>query len=196
MDGLASGLAIFALCIYGALFFNQQQWLYSALAFSTVGVLIPFVYFNVFGNVIQRRKLFMGDAGSLTLGLILAFLAVRYARPFPGVTPEATPTLVIAFSPILLPMLDVARVILARIKQHKNIFEADRNHIHHKLQDMGLSKTAALIALIALNALMWGANLMMMHHIQCSYIFLIDIVFWIVLNLYFTRIRKRKLANS
>ena len=79
IDGLASGLSGVSLMVLGVLFLHNQMWTYATLAFSTLGVLIPFFYYNVFGQVEHGRKIFMGDTGSLTLGYILAFLCIRYA---------------------------------------------------------------------------------------------------------------------
>ena len=78
IDGLASGLSIVALFVYGNLFIYNGLWLYSLLAFTTIGVLLPFFYYNVFGQAERGKKIFMGDTGSLTLGFILSFLTIKY----------------------------------------------------------------------------------------------------------------------
>ena len=61
IDGLASGLSSVALLVFGLLFIEKGLWMYSMLAFSTLGVLVPFFYYNVFGNAERARKIFMGD---------------------------------------------------------------------------------------------------------------------------------------
>ena len=76
IDGLASGLSSVALMVLGFLFIEKGLWIYSMLAFSTLGVLIPFFYYNVFGSAEHARKIFMGDTGSLTLGGILGVVAI------------------------------------------------------------------------------------------------------------------------
>ena len=60
IDGLASGLAAAALIIYGCAFFMIGRYVYAILSFSTLGVLVPFFYYNVFGDVKKRKKIFMG----------------------------------------------------------------------------------------------------------------------------------------
>ena len=92
------------------------------LAFSTLGVLIPFFYYNVFGQVEHGRKIFMGDTGSLTLGYILAFLCIRYAVYNPEVTPYSTSAILVAFSTLIVPMFDVIRVMLIRFRSNKGLF--------------------------------------------------------------------------
>ena len=194
IDGLASGISIFALCIYGALFMLQDMWYYAVLAFSTVGVLITFFYFNVFGNVKKRRKLFMGDSGSHTLGFILGFLAIRYVYYSPESVNLIGNNLVIAVSPILIPMLDVLRVILSRIKRQKPLFKPDLSHIHHKLMDMGLSKTTTLLALLSMNLGFCALNVLLIGIMNCTYIFLIDITLWVLINIYLTYIKKNAVS--
>ena len=194
MDGLASGISIFALCVYGTLFLLHGLWYYSILAFSTVGVLTTFFYYNVFGNVKKGRKLFMGDSGSLALGYILGFLSLRYVFYNPDIITPIGNTLVIAVSPILIPMLDVTRVMLSRVKRHKHLFKPDRNHIHHKLMDMNLGKSTALVVLLCITSGFCAINFALMRFLNSFYIFSIDIIVWILLNIYFTHlINKRNL---
>ncbi len=192
MDGLASGISIFALCVYGTLFLWHDVWYYSVLAFSTVGVLIPFFYYNVFGDVRKGRKLFMGDSGSMTLGLILGFLSIRYVHYSPDVMEPVGNTLVVAISPLLVPMLDVMRVILVRTKKGKHLFKADRSHIHHKLMDMGLDKSTALVILLGMSSGFCVINFILMPYLNSLLIFLIDIIVWTSVNMYFSyRVKKR-----
>ena len=191
MDGLASGISIFALCVYGTLFLLHGVWLYSVIAFSTIGVLIPFFYYNVFGSSKKGRKIFMGDSGSLTLGFILAFLVIRYAHCNPEFIQPTGNTLVIAFSPILIPLLDVTRVILSRFKRNKNLFKADRSHIHHKLLDMGLDKSTALLILLSLCSAFCAINFVLIRYLDSFFIFTVDIALWVSMNMYLTSIVKK-----
>ena len=78
IDGLASGLCMIALLIFGTAFALNGVWMYSLLAFVCLGVLIPFFLYNVFGNAEHGSKIFMGDTGSLTLGFILSLFSVKY----------------------------------------------------------------------------------------------------------------------
>ena len=81
IDGLASGLSSVALLVFGLLFIEKGLWMYSMLAFSTLGVLVPFFYYNVFGNAERARKIFMGDTGSLALGGFVAGAAYMMQMP-------------------------------------------------------------------------------------------------------------------
>jgi len=191
MDGLASGISIFALSVFGVMYLTQGLWTYSALSFSTVGVLLPFFWYNVFGNVKRGRKLFMGDSGSLTLGFILAYLSVHYVCLSPESPYFASHSFVIAFSALLVPLLDILRVIFVRFKKRSNLFMPDRNHIHHKLQNLGLSNTKSLICILLFNILMFCLNIILIGHLNSTFIFLTDLIIWISVNMYLSRIMKR-----
>jgi len=192
IDGLAAGISIFALSVYGVMYFNQGLWTYSVLSFSTVGVLIPFFWYNVFGNVKRGRKLFMGDSGSLTLGFILSYLSVHYVCIPSDSQYLSSHSFVIAFSALLVPFLDILRVILVRFKKHTNLFMPDRNHIHHKLQYLGLSNTSALIFILLFNILMFCLNVFMIGKTNSTFIFLTDLIIWILCNMILSKNLKRK----
>ena len=119
--------------------------MYSMLAFSTLGVLVPFFYYNVFGNAERARKIFMGDTGSLTLGYILSFLAIKYSQNNPEVISNTKGTFLIAFSTLIIPAFDVIRVVMVRLRNGKSPFEPDKNHIHHKFLAMGFTPRKAMI---------------------------------------------------
>ena len=77
IDGLASGLSMVALAVFGGLFVWNNWWVYALVAFVSIGVLIPFFSYNVFGNASRGRKIFMGDTGSLMLGYLLSLFTQR-----------------------------------------------------------------------------------------------------------------------
>lgn len=139
IDGLASGLSGVALLIFTGLFIEKGLWSYAMLSAATFGVLVPFFYYNVFGNADRARKIFMGDTGSLTLGYTLCFLAIKYCQYAPSVVISSDDAFFIAFSTLLLPAFDVIRVVLYRLRNGRNPFEPDKNHIHHKLLAIGLT---------------------------------------------------------
>jgi UDP-N-acetylmuramyl pentapeptide phosphotransferase/UDP-N-acetylglucosamine-1-phosphate transferase len=190
MDGLAAGISVISLCIYGAMYQLHGLWLYSILAFGTVGVLIPFFYYNVFGDAAKGRKIFMGDSGSLTLGFILAFLSIKYWSHIPPASPLDN-TIIISLSPIMLPMLDVLRVMIVRIKKGKSIFEADRNHIHHKLMDIGLKTSRSLLIILLASITFCIINIIAGSLFRMEFVFILDIFLWLTLNMYFNILTRR-----
>ena len=191
IDGLASGLSSISLLTLGSLYIYYDQWIYAMLAFSTLGVLLPFFYYNVFGNVDRCKKIFMGDTGSLTLGYILAFLAISYTNNNPERAPYSEGAIVIAFSTLIVPMFDVIRVILVRARNHKGLFDADKNHIHHKFLDMGFSSRKAMICLLMMALSFSIANMALITYINNNVLLFTDIIVWIGMNLWFDRIRDK-----
>ena len=192
IDGLASGLSGVALVVLGGLFLRYGVWLHAMICFATLGVLVPFFYYNVFGQVDRGRKIFMGDTGSLTLGFLLSFMAIRYSSYHPEVIPHTTDALLVAFSTLLVPSLDVFRVMLYRWRHHKALFSPDRNHIHHKFLAMGFTPRRSMVLIVSMSCAFSVLNLCLVNHVNNTLLFLLDILAWILLNLWFDRIRDRR----
>ena len=192
IDGLASGLSCISLLALGSLYIYYNQCVYAMLAFATLGVLLPFFYYNVFGKVDHCKKIFMGDTGSLTLGYILAFLAITYANNNLERASYSEGAVVVAFSTLIVPMFDVIRVVLVRARTHKGLFEADRNHIHHKFLDMGFSTRKTMICIFAMALAFSCINIILVSVMDNNILLLSDVVVWIGLNLWFDWIRDHK----
>jgi UDP-GlcNAc:undecaprenyl-phosphate/decaprenyl-phosphate GlcNAc-1-phosphate transferase len=122
---------------------------YSILSFALAGSLIAFLIFNF-----QPAKIFMGDTGSLLLGLMNAVLVIKFINvaqkpdtPFPIEASSAA----IGFSILMIPLLDTLRVFAIRITHRRSPFSPDRNHIHHLLLDRGMSHRAVTMTLVVVN---------------------------------------------
>ena len=197
IDGLASSICIIALGTFGLIFAIDQLWIFSLLSFTCVGVLIPFFIYNVFGKAERGRKIFMGDTGSLTLGYILSFLVIQYCmyngtNKIPGYCGCNN----IALSILLVPCLDVIRVVIGRIKQKKSPFLPDKTHIHHKFMNMGFSprKSLILIQTISLSLIACTAIMVYIFHINVNIIFIFQIALWTILNIWFSKIISNRKA--
>lgn len=193
IDGLASGLSSVALLIFTFLFIDKGLWSYAMLAAGTFGVLVPFFYYNVFGSVERARKIFMGDTGSLTLGYTLSFLAIKYSQANPDVMSYTEGAFVIAFSALIIPAFDVVRVVMLRVREGKSPFEADKNHIHHKLLAIGLSPRKAMLSLLCMSCAFSAANILLMPYIDNTVMLIADIVIWVGLNLWWDYLRDKRL---
>lgn len=193
IDGLASGLSSVALLVFGILFLEKGLWMYSILGFSTFGVLIPFFYYNVFGSAERARKIFMGDTGSLTLGYILSFLAIKYSQNNLEVTSYTQGAFVIAFSTLIVPAFDVIRVVIVRIRNGKSPFEPDKNHIHHKFLAMGFTPRKAMITILLVSCTFSALNILLMPWIDNTVMLLGDIIIWIALNLWWDRVKDKRI---
>lgn len=194
IDGLASGLSMVALLVFGVLFVHFRMWSYAMLAFVTVGVIIPFFSYNVFGSADLGRKIFMGDTGSLTLGYILSFFVIKYCMYEPDMllTMKTSPVLV-SFSVLMVPCLDVIRVVLRRARNKRPLFMPDKTHIHHKFLAMGFSPRRALITIQLMSACFCAFTIVAILYMNNTLVFVIDVVVWTLLNLWFDHvISKRK----
>ncbi len=199
IDGLASGLSIVASFFFGLMFVYVQLWGCAILAFATFGTLCPFFYYNVFGKADKCRKIFMGDTGSQCIGLILSFLAVRLAMREPLMVHNVEGALIIAFSMLIVPAFDVIRVVIHRMRQGRNPFEADRCHIHHKLLDWGLSHKTAMVSILIVGAFFVVLNWVLLPHCNTNLILAIDILLWTVSQMLLTRAiakRNRQISQS
>ena len=190
IDGLASGLSALACAFYGIIFFKAGLHVYAMLAFATLGALVPFFYYNVFGDPTRHSKIFMGDTGALTIGLILSVLSIRTTQihKFDVISDPA----VLAFAPLLIPCFDVVRVYLHRLKAHKSPFLPDKSHIHHKLLALGLSQRLAMPVIISASFLLIIFNYLMCTRINITLLFVIDLGVWIVANMILSRAIRRR----
>lgn len=194
IDGLASSICIVALSFFAIFFANKDLWIYAQLAVACVGILIPFFMYNVFGNPDRGRKIFMGDTGSLTLGYIISFLVIKHCM-FTGDTAveDFGAPIMTAFSILMVPCLDVVRVVLGRIRRKKSPFLPDKTHIHHKFMNMGFSPRTSLILIQCLSILLITTSMVMIYYrININIILVLDILVWTALNMWFTKVIKKK----
>lgn len=154
VDGLASGLGIIY-CLFFAIYFTlveDKAW--AILAIGLIGPLLVFFFYNVFGG--HRRKIFMGDSGSLVLGYMLTafvfhFCELNASTEMPAIFQmSAAPA--VAICVLGVPLFDTIRVSVTRIKHHKSPFLPDKNHIHHLLLRTGLNhlETTSVLLIVSL----------------------------------------------
>lgn len=192
LDGLASGLSAIAVAFYGVVFACSGKYISAMISFASLGTMLQFFYYNVFGRSDRRTKIFMGDTGSLTVGIILACLAFNVTTvPMPF---DCNP-IVVASAPLAIPCMDVIRVVLHRLVHGRSIFKSDKTHIHHKLLYLGMHHRTAMMTIVAGSALLILANLLMSRYMRAEYVLLIDLLFWAALNCVLTHcIRSRQVA--
>jgi UDP-GlcNAc:undecaprenyl-phosphate GlcNAc-1-phosphate transferase len=191
IDGLCSGLVMVSCVVLGALFALNGAWLHAIFSFVTAGVLMPFFYFNVFGASVRKRRIFMGDTGSLTLGFSIAFLAIGFAMNNKDIKPFSPGAIVVAFSTLMVPVMDVALVMWVRLRQGKSMFQPDRNHIHHKFLDIGLSHRATMIYILTLSAFFSVFNIGLVQFISNNIVLALDVAVWITFHYMFHWFEKR-----
>ncbi|MBD3374436.1 undecaprenyl/decaprenyl-phosphate alpha-N-acetylglucosaminyl 1-phosphate transferase [candidate division KSB1 bacterium] len=162
LDGLASGIIIIGSLInmaiaalFGNIFF---VWLSLGLA----GAVIGFLRYNI-----NPASIFMGDSGSLSLGFIFAGLSVGAASLGNGQVAIVVPLLLMA-----LPLTDTFWAIIRRVRKGIHPFRADRQHIHHRLVNLGLSQGGAAMIMVGLSFLMGVLAFLVASNIHAEVTFL------------------------
>lgn len=150
VDGLAGMLGLLTMSVFGTYFLAVDMLAYALLSFSLAGSLFAFLIFNY-----NPAKIFMGDCGSLLLGLVNAILVIKFiavadsvAVPFPVESCVA-----VGISVLTVPLMDTLRVFSIRILNGRSPFSPDRNHIHHLLLDRGLTHKYVTLCCLLLNIL-------------------------------------------
>jgi UDP-N-acetylmuramyl pentapeptide phosphotransferase/UDP-N-acetylglucosamine-1-phosphate transferase len=151
IDGLASGLGILIAGTFGTWFYLTGNYNYAILSASVIGAYLAFFSFNVFGS---KNKIFMGDTGSLVLGLIISIMVIRFNE---GNITNSGPYFVqsapaVSFGILIVPMFDTLRVFLIRIIRRQSPFHADKNHLHHRLLLLGFNHFESTMIITTFNA--------------------------------------------
>ena len=190
IDGLASGLSIISLLTLTVLLLMNSSFSYTLFAVATLGIVLVFWFYNVFGNAMKGHKLFMGDTGSLTLGYILSFLTIHLSQDISG--EHGKWQMIVAFSSLLVPMFDVVRVSLHRIRKGRSPFLPDKNHIHHKLIRAGMKKTGhVLVTILGIDLFFIVFNALLAGRLNITLLLFCDIAIYTSLQFIINRfIRK------
>lgn len=143
LDGLAAGSALFSTMVVFVVALLSESLFVSMLALVLAGAILGFLRFNF-----NPATIFLGDCGSLFIGFMLSALALCGAQKAPTIIAVAIP--VVSFG---LPILETTLSVLRRLISGRPVFTADREHIHHKLLQRGLSHRQVVIVLYAVSAL-------------------------------------------
>ena len=148
VDGLAASLGILTMLVFGVYFFAVEYQAYALFSFALAGALAAFMIFNH-----HPAKIFMGDSGSLMIGLANAILVIKFINVAhdPLVAIPVSSSVAIGFAILIVPLLDTLRVFGIRILRGRSPFTPDRNHVHHLLLDSGLGHAAVAFTCVGIN---------------------------------------------
>lgn len=141
LDGLCGGLSVLTVFTYGIIF-TQAPGCYAAVCLILVASVAGFLLYNR-----PMARIFMGDGGSQFLGFVIAVLPL-----FRTTANFEQKKLLIALNLVSVPMFDCIAAIWRRTREHRGIMSPDREHLHHKLMNLGLSGPQVLALLLAIQA--------------------------------------------
>jgi UDP-GlcNAc:undecaprenyl-phosphate/decaprenyl-phosphate GlcNAc-1-phosphate transferase len=147
IDGLAAMLGIVIFTIYAIFFYRIELIFYFLLSVISIGFLIAFLRFNLS----KKRKIFMGDTGSMIVGFLIGIMTLRFlalkVTELEKLHIDSKNCILIVFAILFFPVIDVVRVIIMRLINKRKAFSPDRCHMHHILVDKGLSHVKASVIL-------------------------------------------------
>ena len=142
LDGLAAGSALFSTLVAFVVALLNGYSLVTVMAIALAGAILGFLRYNF-----NPATIFLGDSGSLFIGFLLSALALEGAQKSPTIVAVAIP--VVSFG---LPILETSLSILRRLISGRPVFTADREHIHHKLLQHGLTHRQVVVVLYGVSA--------------------------------------------
>ena len=180
LDGGAAGTVAISSIALAFLALNGDQYLIAALSTVTAGATLGFLVWNK-----NPAKIYMGDAGALFLGVLLATLTIR-------LHPNSDTQIGSYFTPIFLlaiPILDTTVAVLSRLRRHLSPFQGGQDHLSHRLVRAGLSRKQAAITLWGLSGLFAAAAILVSRPNAITEDYLVGgvLLLWVVLFILFFR---------
>jgi len=177
LDGLASGISIVAAIALMVISLAVGEMFSTLFAATLCGATVAFFYWNI-----SKRKIILGDSGSMWMGLVLASLLLNLSQKVPISLP-------VMVAPMIVPIWDTGTTIVRRYRRRSSIFLADDFHLHHRLLRLGFSPAGAVFCLLlvtvgttlfalsdflgiawlglpAMGAWMWAAQLGALRHLH------------------------------
>ncbi len=197
IDGLASGVGILTISCLGIWFILIGDSSYAAFSFSTVGALAAFFRYNVFSKM---NKIFLGDTGSLIIGLIISIFTICFLESnltsSIGAMHLSAPAIAIGL--LIVPLIDTLRVFILRLIVGKSPFTADRFHIHHRLLRLDFSHLHSTLLLLGFNLFIIVLTVLLRHlgNIKMLLIVLPTAVFITSIPGFFIRYKDRKILHQ
>jgi UDP-GlcNAc:undecaprenyl-phosphate GlcNAc-1-phosphate transferase len=184
LDGLAGGESLLSLGGIGYLAWLADGTTVTMIALATAGGLLGFMRFNTY-----PARIFMGDGGSQFLGYTLGVLAVLLTQEVNPVLSPALPLLLLG-----LPIADILAVLAQRIYHAMNWFRASKNHIHHRLLDLGFLHYESVVVVYSVQALLVLCAVMMPYAMDASILLIyLVVVLFVFVFLYLAEHRGWKL---
>ena len=153
VNGLSSGFCFMASTLFAIMFYYSGNTVMCTLAVSASGAIVPFFLHNVFG---KSSKMFIGDGGSLMMGVVMSSYvveAIAYRGSFSYAMPEGMGMVAFTMAVMAVPVFDTLRVMIMRIVRGVSPFHPDKTHLHHLFIDLGFSHIGTTLSVLSLNLL-------------------------------------------
>jgi UDP-N-acetylmuramyl pentapeptide phosphotransferase/UDP-N-acetylglucosamine-1-phosphate transferase len=194
IDGLAGGLGAIASLFFGVIFLLNNDYQYAIISFALLGSLVAFLRYNFY-----PAKIFMGDTGSLVIGLILSILAIRLINtgitiPYIEYSVDRGPFIAIVL--LSVPLYDTFRVFFIRILSGYHPLHPDRNHIHHVLLDLGFGHKKSTLILYVFSFLISGISYFMINMSLGLSIFILTFIVLSCMSIPFILIQNKNIKSE
>lgn len=178
VDGYSSGYGIMSNLLFAIVFYQAGDMVSTTFSAVAAAALVPFYIHNVFG---EKSKMFIGDGGSLFIGMIMvcdvfALLTRRTAGDV--LAQQGIGVVALALAILCIPVFDTLRVMFARILKKRSPLWPDKTHLHHRFIDLGFSHIGTAVTIITTNMLI-VAIWYLTYKLGGS----IDVQFWVVVLL-------------
>lgn len=192
IDGLAGSLGLLLTLVFGTYFTLSHMYGYAIFSFALSASLVAFLIFNY-----HPAKIFMGDSGSLLLGMITAVLIIKFINTAgdPASFFPLTSAIAIGISVIIIPLVDTLRVFTVRMLRGRSPFSPDRNHVHHLLIDRGLSHAAVTFICVAANIVLISSTYLLRHLGNTILIAGLFVISFSILGLLYITLPRRKMVT-
>ena len=153
VDGYSSGYGMLSCTCMAIAFWSVWSQLMVCMALIVIAALIPFFMHNVFG---QKSRMFIGDGGTLMLGMMLvlmSFSAMSHKGKMESLAEDGMSIMAFLAAVGCIPLFDTFRVFLMRLLRGRSPFKPDKTHLHHLFIDMGFSHLGAAMFILFINLL-------------------------------------------
>lgn len=189
IDGLAATTGVITSLIFGVFFVLMHKVAYAFIAFSLTGAIAGFLRHNWY-----PARIFMGDTGALITGLVTASLAVKFIefnKFSAGANPFIYSAPAIAVAILIVPVFDSLRIFTVRVLKGNSPFKGDRNHVHHRMERLGLKPPVIIFITSGLNICLLAISILMQHLGNFFLIFFIIGICMVFDFILFYKLRKK-----
>ena len=192
IDGLAASIGMLSTAFFGIWFFISGNIEYCLISAAMFGSLLAFFRFNVFGG---KFKIFMGDTGSLVVGLIIAVQLILFNEKNIGDSSEIFAKIesapAVSFSVLIFPLYDTLRVFIIRMSRGRSPFAADKNHLHHCILKLGFSHIQSTMLILLVN-ICFIAIALLLQNLGILFLMIIILSIATILSFYIEHIVRKK----